>query len=271
MIVEISDDQNVSLGPDRVIADLFGDHARAISAHDHVARSLGMDILSGAIAIGENLPHEEALLERFQVSRTVLREGLKTLAAKGLIVSKTRVGTRVRPEARWNFFDPDLLSWKLQLGYDEKFRDDLAEIRCAIEPQAAALAALRRTDGDLLELRNWIARMREPGHTARSFAEADLGLHLSVSAASGNAMMRSIGAIIEAALMASFTLNSAVEEEDVLEESIGRHEAIVDAIEQGDSDAAAAAMLLVIDQGTARIRASMSSPEVRKTRKGKKG
>jgi DNA-binding FadR family transcriptional regulator len=265
--VENRDDLNVSQGPDRVIVDLFDDHARAISAHDHVARSLAMDILSGVIPIGENLPHEDALLERFQVSRTVLREGLKTLAAKGLIVSKTRVGTRVRPEARWNFFDPDLLSWKLQLGYDEKLRDDLSEIRCAIEPQAAALAAQRRTADDLVALRHWIGRMREPGHTARSFAEADLGLHLSVSAASGNAMMRSIGAIIEAALMASFTLNSAVEEEEVLAESIDRHEAIVDAIEKGDSDGAAAAMLLVIDQGTSRIRASMSEAAPRTRRK----
>lgn len=235
------------------------DGERPRSAHEQVSRSLAVDILSGVLPIGATLPTEDVLLERFQVSRTVLREAMKTLSAKGLLASKPRIGTWVQHESHWNFFDPDLLSWKLAIGYDAQFRDDLAEIRRAIEPRAAALAAERRTEEELVGLRYWIAKMREPGHSARSFAKADLGLHLAVASASGNAMMRSIGAIIEAALVASFTLNSAVDEEDVHAHTLDKHEAIVDAIANRDGEAAAAAMLYVINLGTSRINASQDA------------
>ncbi len=239
---------------------------KAISTHDQIARALGADILSGRFPAGATLPNELDLLARFEVSRTVLREVMKTLAAKGFVVSKTRVGTKVLPSENWNFFDPDVLSWKLSIGYDKKFRDDLAEIRRCIEPRAAALAAQRRTAEQVAELRSWVAKMRAPGHTRQSYANADLGLHLAVGAMSGNVLMRSIGSVIEAALMASFTLNSAIDEADVLEASLDQHEAIVDAIERRDSASAAAAMLGVIETGTARI--SAASPY--KGRKPKK-
>jgi len=72
------------------------------------------------------------------VSRTALREALKALAAKGLIESKTKVGTRVLPEKNWNMFDADLMGWRLQLGIDAPFLTRLFEIRLALEPLAAA-------------------------------------------------------------------------------------------------------------------------------------
>lgn len=228
----------------------------ALSTHGRIARVLGMEILSGKLKPGQVLPAEAVLLTRFGISRTVLREVIKTLTAKGFVVSKTRVGTKVQPPECWSFFDSDVLSWKLALGYDADFRDDLAEIRRAVEPRAAALAATRRTSEHIAELRGWIAKMREPGHSAKSFAEADLGLHLAIGTASGNLLMRSIGSIIEAALTASFKLNSAVSEQAVLQASIADHEAIVDAIAAGEADVAAQAMLRVIELGTARIKAS---------------
>lgn len=231
---------------------------RAISAHSHIARALGIDILGGELKPGDTLPSEAELLLRFGISRTVLREVLKTLTAKGFVASKPRVGTKVLPSLHWNFFDPDVLNWKLALGYDAAFRDDLAEIRRAIEPRAAALAAKRRTDSDIIAMRDWISQMRKVGHSRRSFADADLGLHLAVSAASGNALMRSIGAIIEAALFASFTLSSSIDEQEELEKSLDRHEAIVDAIERQDEKGAAAHMLSVIDHGTSRIAARIT-------------
>ena len=231
----------------------LGSSDRRLSTHDQIARALGMDILSGRYPPDMALPGEAELLARFQVSRTVLREVIKTLAAKGFLVSKTRVGTKVLPAAHWSFFDPDVLSWKLAVGYDAAFRDDVAEIRRAIEPRAAALAASRHTPEDLQSLRHWIERMRQSGHSAREFAEADLGLHLAVGVASRNMLMRSIGSIIEAALVASFTLASPVDEVEVLAESLDLHEAIVDAIAARDADRAAAAMLVVINHGDRRI------------------
>jgi len=126
------------------------------------------------------MPSEADLLARFRVSRTVLRELLKTFAAKGLVSSKTRVGTRVTDPVHWNLFDATVLSWRVSLGFDEAFRRELLEIRRLIEPRAAQLAALRRDASSIAELRRLAERMRAAGHSRRSFAEADLDFHLEV-------------------------------------------------------------------------------------------
>jgi DNA-binding FadR family transcriptional regulator len=242
---------------------------KPLSTHEQIARAIGMDILGGKFRPGDALPSESELLNRFRVSRTVLREVFKTLAAKGLLVSKTRVGTRVQDTSQWNLFDSDVLSWKLGLGFNAKLRDDLAEIRRALEPRAAALAAQRRTPEQLSELRKWIERMRTPNQDRRQFAEADLGLHLAVGAASGNELMRGAAAVIEAALVASFTLSSPVDEPALLAQGIANHAAIVEAIAARDGLAAAAAMLNVINMGVSRIEASEIAAAQKKGRRKK--
>ena len=222
------------------------------SSHDQIVRALGEEILAGTYPPGANLPHEQSLLERFGVSRTVLREALKTLTAKGMIVAKTRIGTRVLDPVRWNFFDPDVLAWKVSLGMDLDFRLNLAEIRGALEPAAAALAAKRRTKQDILALRAAIAAMRAQT-TERGFAVADLEFHMAVGAASGNPMMRSIASVIEAALIEAFSLSPPVRTDVLKKRTVDEHETIVDAIEARDSEGAARAMLHVIDSGMERI------------------
>src|SRR5262245_13760610 len=102
------------------------------SAHGMVTQALGIDILGGRLPPGETLPTEDELLRRFRVSRTALREALKTLAAKGMILPKTRVGTRVLPQSHWHMFDPDIIAWRLQAGMDSGFMRHLFEIRFAI-------------------------------------------------------------------------------------------------------------------------------------------
>jgi DNA-binding FadR family transcriptional regulator len=226
---------------------------KALSGHAQVTRALGTEILSGEYKPGANLPAEAELLARFQISRTVLREVLKTLAAKGLIASKTRVGTRVLDPSRWNYFDPDILAWKVSLGLDAAFRTNLTEIRQAIEPLAAALASQRRTVAQIRELRALVQEMAAPDHSRHSFAEADLRFHLAIGGASGNPMIRSIGAVIEAALAASFSLSSPTDDRKQQEKTVAMHDAIVDAIEAKDPGAARQAMLAVIDAGVRRI------------------
>ena len=107
------------------------------SSHDLIARAIGKEILTGVWAPGATLPPEAVLMQRFGVSRTVLREVMKTLSAKGLVVLKTRVGTRVMNSSSWNFFDAELLGWRVEIGLDEEFRRSLLEIRLAVEPAAA--------------------------------------------------------------------------------------------------------------------------------------
>lgn len=229
----------------------FGSHVR--SGHDQVARALAHEILSGALPPGTRLPQEAEILARFGISRTVLREVLKTLTAKGLLVSKTRVGTTVLDSAHWNYFDADVLAWKVSEGFDIGFLRDLAEIRVVIETAAARAAAERRSDRDIAELRRHLAGMSEATESARDFAEADLHFHKTVGRASGNALMRSLAAVIETALMASFRMSSPVNEAEEHRVSVRGHGAIVDAIEAGDGDRAAEAMRAIIGHGLSRI------------------
>lgn len=224
---------------------------------EQIVRAMGVSILRGDYPEGALLPAEADLMAQFGISRTVLREVLKTLAAKGLVVSKTRVGTKVRAQVDWNMFDSDLLGWRLELGMDLRFLNSLYEIRLAVEPAACALAALRRTDENIARMRSLIDEFRQPGHTRLTFAEVDLALHLEIAAASGNPFMRSVGAIIEAALMASFVDSAPVEDLERQQHSTEHHAAIVEAIARGDAEGAAQAMTDVIEDGRKNRTASL--------------
>ncbi|MDQ2640515.1 MAG: FadR family transcriptional regulator [Pseudomonadota bacterium] len=226
---------------------------KARSSHDLIARTLGKEILTGTYAPGVNLPHESVLMKRFRVSRTVLREVMKTLSAKGLLVLKTRVGTRVLNSSSWNFFDAELLAWRVEMGLDEEFRRSLNEIRLAVEPSAAALAAQRRSKSHLEQLRDCVRRMGESIGDRDRFAEADLEFHQLIGVTSGNPMMRSLAAVIEAALFASFSQNTPVEDAGDLRETTASHNAVVQAIAARNSTRARSAMVRVISIGQARI------------------
>ena len=176
-----------------------GDVTRSV--HGMVTQAIGIDILAGRFPRGEVLPGEDELLHRFGVSRTALREALKTLAAKGMIVPKARVGTRVLPQSEWHMFDPDIIAWRMLAGMDVGFMRHLFEIRLAIEPAAAVLACHRRSEAELAQMagnsrRDGSSSPRDLDH----FVAVDLDFHKTVLGATGNPMMHSIGAVIEAAL-----------------------------------------------------------------------
>jgi DNA-binding FadR family transcriptional regulator len=232
---------------------------RAHSNHAEVARSLGVDIIAGRYAEGTRLPGDAVLIAMFGVSRPVLRESVKTLVAKGLLSTKARVGTVVRERGAWNMFDADVLAWHLDAGIDKRFLADLAEIRLAVEPRAAALAAVRRSEADLAELQRSMDRMRREASDSVGFADADLALHIAVANASGNLFMRSIGNVIEAALRASFLLSAPVEPQD-RETVLLWHQRIVDAVTAGNAEAAAAAIIEVIHNGLRRHEGPAAAP-----------
>lgn len=235
---------------------------RALSGHAQIVRALGEDILSGRFTPGDKLPPEPELLERFGVSRTSLREALKTLTAKGLLIVKTRIGTKVSEPAHWNLFDPEVLSWKVRTGMDADFRRHLAEVRRAVEPAAAELAALHRTDADVAAMRKAVAAMRLETTSEYGFAQADLSLHLLIGAASANPMIRSVASVIETALLEAFTLSPPTRAVDLHRETVDAHERIVDRIEARDGAGAAAAMLAVIDAGYSRVEAEAGHREI---------
>lgn len=211
-----------------------------------VTRALASLILKGEISEGSVLPNEAELMSRFGMSRTVLRESIKTLSAKGLVESRAKIGTRVLATQRWQMFDPDILAWRMALGIDARFMTELVEIRQVIEPAAAALAAARRQPSHLDRMRAALRVMSQPAQTAQGFADADLAFHLAVLDASANSMMRGIGAVIETALAASFMLSSPVDDPVRQSNSVTKHCMIADAVEAGDQLGASSAMEAVI-------------------------
>src|SRR5688500_12771828 len=116
---------------------------KSLRLHGTIARDLGVLIVSGRYKPGDILNGEVAASDRLHVSRTAYREAVRILAAKGLVESRPKVGTKVSDQERWHLLDPDVLSWIFEFEPDETLLTSLFELRRIVEPQAAALAAIR--------------------------------------------------------------------------------------------------------------------------------
>ncbi len=228
------------------------------TSHAQVVDELGKAIVAGAFPIGSILPGDSELLQRFKVSRTILRESMKTLAAKGMVVPRARVGTRVTEKIHWNMFDNEVLSWHFESGVDQEFLLHLYDIRMAFEPFAAGLVAERASREDIDVLRGLAAALANPEHTSDSLAVADLHFHLAITEASQNPFMRSLGGLIEAALVGMFRL-SAPPASNGFSNISETHTAIVDAIAARDGAAARKAMEFVIVDGRQHILEAFAS------------
>lgn len=226
--------------------------AAATSFTDQVAQAIAIDILSGRKREGSTLPPDSELMADFGVSRTVLREAIKVLTGKGLLEARARIGTKVRPRSQWHLFDPDVLIWQAEAGLDGAFIQHLGEMRLILEPEAAALAALRRSPADVDRLLELAERMAARNISAAAFARADLDFHLAVSACAGNPFLTAISALIEVSLTASLRRSWPGDEPDGARHSARAHRRIAEAIGAGDAEAARAGMRLVIHEGMER-------------------
>jgi DNA-binding FadR family transcriptional regulator len=178
---------------------------------------------------------------------------MKTLAAKGMIVAKARVGTRVTEKNQWNMFDSEVIAWHFDNGVSEEFLLQLYDIRLAVEPFAAGLAAERARPGDLERLNSLALEMAAPGHTTESLALADLQFHLAVADAAHNPFMHTLGSLIEAALVGMFRI-STPPSQNGFSNIAETHMRIVNAIVSGDVPAARVAMEAVIVEGRDHVR-----------------
>ncbi len=187
-------------------------------------------------------------MERFGVSRTVLREALRTLTSKGLIGSRPKVGTRVRPKSAWNLLDADVLDWYSRVAPPLKFAIKLQEMREMIEPYAAALAAANHEDGTLAMLTDAHRAMAE-AQNVDEWVRADLRFHLGVLAACSNELLIPLGTLIERTLEGQLRLNA--KRAEVYNASLAEHTAVFDAIVARDEIAARRAMadLLGVTRG----------------------
>ncbi|MBP0616415.1 FadR/GntR family transcriptional regulator [Jiella mangrovi] len=235
----------------------LGDTGSGHSSHAHVVATLGRQIVGGTFPPGAILPGDKDLGETFGVSRTVLREAMKTLAAKRLIEAKTRVGTKVLERERWNLLDPDVLRWRVETGLDARFIEDLATMRLAFEPEAAALACRRATAADIERLMGIVEEMGDLGHDRTSIARVDLKFHLVVADISQNPFMRATSGLIETALAIVLRLSSPADDADMIRECADNHRLIVEAIASKDEERARATMRTVIELGATRTQGAL--------------
>ncbi|MFO1055346.1 MAG: FadR/GntR family transcriptional regulator [Dongiaceae bacterium] len=182
----------------------------AVWIRDRVTSGLALRILSGRYPPGTSLPTEAELAAEFGVSRTALREATRTLAAKGLIETRQRAGTRVRASEDWNRLDADVLAWMGQVEPDLDFVRGLTEARQIIEPAAAALAALRGTARTLAAIEEaYEAMCRADLADLDACAEADVRFHIGILKASRNPVLANLGNVIGAALVNAFRLTTS--------------------------------------------------------------
>ncbi|WP_417669736.1 FadR/GntR family transcriptional regulator [Roseibium sp.] len=215
---------------------------------DQVVEQLGRAIVSGEYPPETMIPLDPDLSEMFNVSRTVVREAKKTLIAKGLIQSKAKVGTHVRPSSEWNMFDPDVLRWHSVLKNARPFLEDLFEIRLIFEPAAAEQAAKRATDAECAALGKLCDDL-STGQDRAAVAVADLEFHKMVLKLSGNRFLQSLGDLVQTALYSLFIAEANERNDQETHEFVARHRAIVTAIANGDAEAASEAMRAVILAG----------------------
>ena len=222
-----------------------------------IAHYLGTAIVSGAIRPGERLTTEVANAEALDVSRSAYREAVRELTAKGLVESRTKDGTRVQPRKRWNLLDPDVLAWAFSGEPDPAFVRNLFELRAIVEPAAARLAAERREKEDIKAMRSALANMRRHTLATEAGRSADREFHDAVLQATRNDTLVALSASIGAAV--NWTTLFKQRTRALPRDPVPDHARVSDAIAAGDSDAAEAAMRILIDLALEDTRYAMGS------------
>nr|WP_318383704.1 FadR/GntR family transcriptional regulator [uncultured Enterobacter sp.] len=200
-----------------------------------LAEKLAQRILKGEYAPGSILPAEMELCEAFGVSRTAVREAVKTLTAKGMVLPRPRIGTRVMPKGSWNFLDKELLSWWMTHENVGEVVQHFLVLRSTLEPQACQLAALLGSAEQKAHLNTLMAEMVQlKRHFQRErWIEVDMAWHEHIYAMSGNPFLTSFATLFQSVYHSYF--NSITHNEVV---KLENHQAIVDAIQDGDAHSA---------------------------------
>jgi DNA-binding FadR family transcriptional regulator len=227
------------------------------NAHGHTVDLLGEAIISGRYGEGAIIPPEPILGEELGVSRTVVREAIKALAAKGLIVTGPKVGSRVLPQDVWNWFDPDVIAWQASAGLTPEFLRDLQDLRRVVEPAAVRLAAERASDADIAELEAAYAGMKLAIEKGGDYVTSDLRFHHGLLRAARNRMLTQMSKALNALLRTSFEISTARSNGPAL--SLPMHRAVLDAVKAHDPVKAERAIVKLIDGARTDIEAVLGS------------
>lgn len=233
--------------------------------HRKLAQSIGNQILTGVYAPGAILPNEADWCRIYGASRTTVREAVKTLNAKGLLKSRTKIGSRVEPRENWNILDRDVLAWHIAAMDPQEFFVSVQQVRKILEPEIAALAAVNRTPQQLRVITEAFEGMRN-AKSGRDSVVPDVKFHLALLAAANNALLTPFGIMIEFALTHMFEFTSTHNPEpDIF---IPKHESILKAVVRGNASAARKAalnLLIDTDQTIAGFSTKGKTQKLRKT------
>lgn len=227
-----------------------------------VVADLGRRIATGELAAGAQVVPEE-VAEQHGVSRSVVREALRVLEAKGLVQPKQRVGTRVLPPDRWDALDADVIGWRVQGPERLAVVSDLEELRAAVEPRAARLCCENGDDegtADVAELTMLAATMRRVGSRGdlAGFTAADVAFHSRLLHASGNAAFVRLEGTFAALLRAREELGTLPHQ--ISEAVLALHEEIAEAIGERDADRAEQAARELVDGARSEVLTRLGAP-----------
>jgi DNA-binding FadR family transcriptional regulator len=224
-----------------------------------MTQELGKAIVCGVYPRNESLPTEADLCEQFGVSRTAVREAVKMLSAKGLISSRPRQGIRILPEEEWNIFDSDLLRWSLEGNPSLRVLREFLQMRLAIEPEAASLAA-RYADPERIDaIEASLERMKNAENNPEEALAGDIAFHVSILYASKNRFFIRMRDFVQTALNVSIRHTNVLKanHEGVVED----HAKVFQAIKNRNPERAKNAMLLLIDEALTFIESELAEAE----------
>lgn len=217
-----------------------------------LVETLGQAIVTGDYA-AVDFPTEAELSRQFGASRTVTREAVKMLTAKGLLSARPRLGTVVEPESDWNLLDPDVLRWLLERKFSLRLLAEFTEMRLGIEPAAAALAARNADEAGLEGIRQGLRRMKAAAEGQEDALAADIAFHIAILNATRNPFYGQLHELVNTALRISIRFTNHTQGRTA---SIPAHEDVAEAIIARDADRASSAMRLIIVDVLSLIRAA---------------
>ncbi|WP_440874099.1 FadR/GntR family transcriptional regulator [Thalassotalea sp. PLHSN55] len=219
-----------------------------------LAHDLGTAIVIGKYKIGDSLPTEAELCIEYDVSRSATREAVKMLSAKGLIASRPKKGIRVLPESNWNMFDTDVLGWILSSNPSLSLLKSFTEVRAAIEPQAAALAAVNATYDDLEAIEHALSRMEAAEKGLDDSLDSDIAFHTSILQASGNPFIVQLTDFISTALRVSIRYTNKTKG---VEGDVQKHADILNTIKSRNPEKAREAVKEILDEALELINSNL--------------
>lgn len=218
---------------------------KSLRIHGTIARNIGIRIVSGQHQPGEILDGEVSASDQLHVSRTAYREAVRILAAKGLVESRPKTGTRVSERSKWHLLDPDVLSWLFEFEPDEAMLASLFELRKVVEPEAAALAAARRKPVHLERMAQALEGMGKHTLGTEEGRAADQDFHAALLDASGNPFLTTLTSSVSAAVTWTTVFKQRID--PLPRDPVPDHKHVYDAVAAGDAQGAHRAMMKLVE------------------------